>query len=183
MDRGLYRLDANSGWKIWHARFPSPLPEGPLVAGQTVFQFCSGDGLSAVDADTGARLWLEPEGRTLAAHLGDRDVLFTTDRALLVVDHVKGDTMERVECPDAFKAVANAKSNAVYLLSFDGRILCVKPKEVPYLRHDELDAARERLNQAQPGQADESGESTNPAEERIRPAGNDPFRSRDDLGP
>jgi hypothetical protein len=91
--------------------------------------------------------------------------------------------MERVECPDAFKAVANAKSNAVYLLSFDGRILCVKPKEVPYLRHDELEAARERLNQAPPRQADESGESTNPAEERIRPAGNDPFRSRDDLGP
>jgi len=183
MDRGLYRLDANSGWKIWHARFPSPLPEGPLVAGQTVFQFCSGEGLSAVDADTGAKRWRKPEGRTLAAHLGDHDVLFTADRALLIVDHEKGDTMGRVECADAFAAVANSKSNAAYLLSSDGRILCVKPKELPYLRHDALDAARALLNQAPPGQADESGESANPAEESIRPTGDDPFRSRDDLVP
>jgi outer membrane protein assembly factor BamB len=183
MDRVLYRLDADSGWTVWQARFPDPLAEGPLVAGNVAFQYCRADGLTAVDADTGAKVWRVDEGRTVAAHLGDRDVVFTRDRALLAVEHVTGDVLGRVECPDAFAAVPNVKTNATLLMARDGRILCAKPKEVPYVRHEEVAAARARLNQAKPVRTDAAEDTTDQETERQLPVRDDPFRSRDDLAP
>jgi len=183
VDRSLYRLDADRGWLVWRTRFPAPLAEGPVLAGHTVFQFCPGDGLSAVDADTGRIQWRVPNGRTFAAHLGDNPVIFAADGELLVVDRESGASLSRIAADGVFQAVPNGRTDAAYLLSSEGRVLCVRPAEVPYVRLREMASARERLNLPPAEDTAASDLAEGASQETAGPTVEDPFRSRADIVP
>ena len=153
------------------------------MAGHTVFQYCPRDGVTALDADTGRESWREPAGRLLAAHDGERDVLYTGDRRLLIVDHETGRALGAVDAGGSMAAVPNGRTDAVYLLSGDGRVLCVRPLEHPYLRPKEMTAARLQLNSPPDEQAVAPEPLSAEAGQTAPPGREDPFRSKQDVSP
>ena len=180
IDRSLYKLHLGTGQVLWRMRMPQPLTEGPVVAAHTVFQFCTGNGVSAIDTDTGVEKWRIPRGRTFAAHARGGDAIFTDDRRVEVVDHDSGDLRHSIEAPAVIAAVSNTTDDAVYLLGRGGRVLCARLDSVPYLRRQQIIAARERLNLPP---ADESKSARKESDEsatnkKTDAALTDPLRSR-----
>jgi len=182
-NRSLYKFHLDTGRVIWRTRFEEPLAEGPLVVAHTVFQYCPGTGLSVIDADTGRAQWVEPLGRTLAAHLGERDVVFRMDRRMTIVDHETGKVTGTADAPRVFAAVPNGKSDAAYLLGRDGQILCVRPSSAGYPKSNAMATARRTLRVPP-----ESKPNVSPAPgvddtENERPGPDNPFRSKRDARP
>lgn len=175
MDRSLYKLEGASGEKLWQSRFPWPLSEGPVFVARTVYQFCEKTGLSAIDSETGKVRWLVDNGRSLAAHSGDRDIVHTTDGYLLMVDHTSGAVLATIGAPSVMACLSNITDNAIYAYSAGGELFCAKPDSVPYLRRQQILAARAQLNQP-PKQPDATAVTTGASTDTTQDS--DPFRSR-----
>lgn len=181
-DRSLYKLHRGIGEQIWRARFPSPLVEGPIATAQTVYQYCQGHGLTALDAATGKEKWRIAEGRTLAAHSAAGDVVTTTDAHLLVVDHDSGKVMGSIAAGEVTGAVSNPGDDSVYLLGTAGRVSCVRLDSVPYLRRQQVIAAKQALNQSPNSRKKVEPLPPLPVTEPD-PLADDPLRSSKDVKP
>lgn len=181
-DRSLYKIDRVRGRQLWRFRMPRPLSVGPVVAAETVFQFCPDNGLSAIDPETGRERWRHEDGRSLIAHTGGGDFLFTSKGRIDLVDHASGAIKQSIPAPDVVAGVLNTRDDALYLLGSDGRVLCARLDTVPYLRRQMVKAAQERLNKA-PG---DEGVAPGPKGKKPvakDPLAKDPLRSRRDLKP
>lgn len=181
-DRSLYKLDKNSGQRVWRARFPSPLADGPVVAGGLVYQYCQGNGIAALDTATGAEKWRIPTARTLAAHGAAGDVILTGDSRLMVVEHETGKEFGSVQAPGIVQAVSNTRNDSVYLWSAGGRVMCVRLDDVPYLRRQQVIAAQQDLNQSPDRKKKVEPLPPLPKPEPD-PLENDPLRSEKDRKP
>lgn len=180
LNRSLYKVDAATGEAVWRVRFPAPLVDSPAIVDHTVYQYSSDQGMTALDAETGRERWRSPSGRAIVAHWPKSDVLFTTDRALHVVDRKTGRLRGSAETHGVSHAVTNVGSDAVYLVGRDGGILCLRPADRPFLRPRDMAAARRRLNRPPRSASDASahiGIETFPDDDSSN---NDPLRSRHD---
>ncbi len=182
-DRSLYKLDLATGSVRWRMRFSKPLFLGPAVTAHTVYQFCAGSGLTAIDADTGKEKWRQPQGLKLAAHAPAGDVLFTIDGRLLVVDHETGKLRGAVHVQGVIDVVTNTHDDAVYLVGDRNRVLCLRLDDTPYLRRQQVMAARRRLNLPPGGQSDRGERLKREGPGKTDPLADDPLRSRRDLPP
>lgn len=182
-DRSLYKLHRGIGTVLWRARFPRPLTEGPKVAAQTVFQYCPEKGLAALDAMTGREKWRMEDGRTLAAHSPNGDVVFSTSNLLRVVNHENGEAFATVETPSVFKVVSNTQDGSVYLLGRDGRVLCTRLDDSPYLRRQQVMAAKQQLNQPPVDESKSREQLPKPFVPQPDPNEDDPLRSKKDTKP
>lgn len=183
LDRSLYRLHLSSGRVIWRVRLPQPLDEGPVVTAHTVYQYCPGHGLSAIDADTGREKWRSDNARALLAHTRDGDIVFTSDHRLEVVNHDSGHVRHSIEAPANTGTVSNRNDDAVYLLGRDGRVLCARLASVPYLRRQQVLAARQQLNRPPRDQAKVAREARDTRDAGTDTSLSDPLRSRRDVRP
>ncbi len=181
-DRSLYKLHRGVGRILWRARFPRPLTEGPTVVAQTVYQYCQAHGLTALDAMTGKEKWRMDDGRWFAAHSPAGDVVLTTARRLAIVEHESGKLVDAIDASQVISAVPNAVSDWVYLLGGGGRVLCVRLDDAPYLRRQQVAAAREQLNQP-PGSEKKPDPLLQPIPPQPDPFEDDPLRSKKDTKP
>ncbi len=183
LDRSLYKLDGDSGALIWRHRFPCRLVSGPVVIGRTVYQWCDGHGLTALDATGGTAKWNLPDGADFLARMGTQDAVLSSGRQLMFVEADSGEVITRIDAPNLAGAVTNPDTQALFLVARDGRVLCARPADVPFLRHQRVSAERARLHlpadagKARTGRksAGESGPATGTE--------SDPFRSRRDTQP
>ncbi len=183
-DRSLCRLDREAGRTLWRKWLPLPLRDAPVVSEGTVFQPGPEGGLFAFEADSGQRLWHSAEADMFISR--DGDVLYTLAagqrQRLLVLDALSGDKHGALALPEVRIVVPNPAGDAIYLLSNDNRMVCLRPARVPYLTLSELAAIRARLRYGdQPAAAGDEvslGESS-PGES---PA-DDPLRSRSNVAP
>ncbi|UCC29095.1 MAG: PQQ-like beta-propeller repeat protein [Phycisphaerales bacterium] len=183
LDRSLYRLHLSSGRMLWRVRFPQPLDEGPIVTAHTVYQYCPGHGLSAIDADTGREKWRSDNARAFLAHTRNGDIVFTGDHRLEVVDHDSGHVRHSIEAPADTRTVSNRNDDAVYLLGRDGRVLCARLDSVPYLRRQQVIAARQQLNRPPRDEAEAAREAREAGDAGADTSLSDPLRSRRDVRP
>lgn len=178
-DRSLYKLDLDTGRVVWRRRMPTPLTDPPVVARFACYQYNTDDGLSAIDADTGELKWRRRDGRAFAAAAPGEAVILTSAGTVDVVDDKTGATKRWFDTGGARIATANTTDDTVYLMHHDGRIACLKPEGVPYLRKQEVEAARAFLNRPTPPAREVAAAET--AARVVRTA--DPFRSRRDARP
>jgi len=173
-DQSLYKLDWDEGTMLWRFRFPGPLLTGPTVLAHTAYQFCESDGLTAIDADTGQMKWRNGAGRRLLAHSRDRDVLLLADHKVQVVDHASGKNLAAIDADAVDLGVSNPGDDSVYLLGADGAVLCARMESVPYLRRQQIIAAREHMSLPQwaDGEAQDASASPKQADSES-----DPLRS------
>jgi outer membrane protein assembly factor BamB len=182
-DRSLYKIQRERGTLLWRTRLPRPLMEGPVVCAHTVYQYSVDNGLVALDSATGGQRWRLREGRRFVAHRQDRDVIETLDGRLEVVHHQTGEILTSVGLPAKSRALVNPVEDAVFLVGGDGEVLGARMDDVPYLRLQEILAAREKLNLS-PERA--AGRARARALESAAPSestDDDPFRSRRDVPP
>ncbi len=181
-DRSLYKLNVARGFLLWRARLPDPLTEGPLVAAQTVFQYCERTGLVALDSGTGREKWRHEGARSFVTHTPQRDLLHTTDGRLLAVDHETGRVLASASIPAVLEVLPNLDEDTVFLIGSDGAVVSARGDGTPYLRRQQVLAARERLNLPPGPRRTGDGNRTRSASgtEADDP---DPFRSRRDEGP
>jgi outer membrane protein assembly factor BamB len=177
MDRSLYKLNAATGKQVWRVRFPEPLRTGPSVSGETLFQFCENQGMSALESATGRELWRHPGGVSLAAVTSNGVALLTPAGHIDFVDDITGNVVQTMVSDAVAGAVTNLTDHVIYLFGRDGRILCLQPDETPYLRRQQIIAAKRLLDKHEskaPGATageESSAKSATPG---------DPFRSRND---
>lgn len=182
LDRSVYKLDIETGKRKWRFQMTKELMTGPVVSAKTVFQFCPEQGLVAIDAETGKERWRVPYGRSFVSHTINGDFLFTGHRRLILVDHDSGEVRGEIDAPEVIGTVVNTRNDAVYLLGRHGRVQCARLDTVPYLRKQQVIAARAQLNSAP-----RSDWSTNTRGKSVSaprdPLADDPLRSRRDLRP
>ncbi len=185
-DRSLYKISHGSGQVVWRVRFPQPLVEGPLVRANSVYQYCPYQGIVSIDVETGTEKWRDPTGRAFVAHASGGDTIFTQNRRLEVVDHETGEVRHSIAAPKVVATVPNTEHDAVILLGEGGRVLCARLGSVPYLRRQQVIAARKRLNLPPIDEAaalqrarEASGEEETKTDQTIK----DPLRSRYDTRP
>ena len=142
-----FRLDPVTGQAIWRYRFPYPLEQGPTVANFTCYQFCPNEGLTAIDIDDASKpKWQRADALSLLTTRGGEAVIRTDAGMIEVVDNQTGETKRSFPAEDVIVSLGNRQGDALYLITADGRINCVRPEGIPYLRHQEIEAARAVLN-------------------------------------
>jgi outer membrane protein assembly factor BamB len=185
-DRSLYKVSHGSGRLLWRVRMPQPLEEGPIVVGQTLYQYCPHYGVVALDTESGTEKWRIPDGRAFVAHASRGDTIFTTDRRLVIADPETGEVRHSIAAPEVEATVPNPFHDAVVLLGEDGRVLCARLGKVPYLRRQQVIAARKRLNLPPIDEAaalKRAREESGAVGEREARATADPLRSKFDRKP
>ncbi len=146
-DRSLYKLDLKTGSVIWRHRTTKPLDVGPVVARDTIYQACPGVGMLAIDAGTGKELWRLQSGQTLAAQMDGNDLIYRTDNTIDIVDRRTGKPHGSIKLDESSLVVANKRTDAAFVVSKDGSVLCARPKHTPHLRPSVVSTARRNLNQ------------------------------------
>lgn len=181
LDRSLYKVSKTIGLRQWQARFPRPLETAPIVIDDTVYQFCPGHGITALNSADGTERWRHPTAKAFAAHNAAGDIVLTDGGMLDVVDHATGKVRASVAAPAVLDVVPNSLGPAIYLLGTEGRVLALQLDSVPYLRRQQIMAARKQLNLPP---VDESAmiKPAQPAD-TSDPADRDPLRSRRDIPP
>jgi len=180
LDRSLYKLDRATGIPLWRSRFPGSLRERPVAIGDTVYQYCEENGLTALNTKDGTHRWVHATARTIASHSAEGDVLWTREHRIEIVDPKTGEVGDSIFAPQVQMTISNSANDAVYLFAADGRVLCLRIGDVPYLRRQQVSAAREMLNQTPTGRKPRRISTRRPGVED--PIGDDPLRSKRDRG-
>lgn len=141
-DRSLYLLDLLFGRTRWRARFPGPLYEPPVLTDELAFQYCPGDGVSAVEIaqlgiDERIR-WKAPRGRRLLTQDEQGAALLGLDQNLLFVRVADGKVLHEVAAPGMTLGDASLATPAIYMASTDGRVFCARPENVPLVTAQEV---------------------------------------------
>lgn len=178
VDRSLYKLHRSTGVPLWRSRFPGALRDSPVVIGDTVYQYCVDNGLTALNSADGTERWRHATAVTIASHTANADVLFTRDRRIEIVDPATGEIGASISAPQVKMTLSNLDGDAVYLFSADGRVLSLRLDDVPYLRRQQVAAAREQLNQTPTGKKPRRVKRQKPKIDD--PVGDDPLRSKRD---
>lgn len=175
-DSHVYKLDVNNGKGVWRFRTPGSMRSEPVLVGDLLFQEVQGQGIYALNADTGALNWHDPTAGSFIAASNQR-VLFTQPgQEIAVADSRTGEIVARVFAPDAELVARNSASSAMYLASRSGRVLCAQDQSVPYLRFEKIEAHFLEQSKGQAATAALDSEGT----DRPRPALIDLLRSKDD---
>jgi hypothetical protein len=157
------------------------------VAGRTLFQFCEGEGITALDVDSGDRLWQVKEaGDVVGTGIDHVSLYAPATREILKVQMSDGEIVVRRRLPLGLMPVRNIGDDTLYLATRDGRMLCGKPVGKPYLTPEELALARRAMRKVHGADAGtEQLDSDLPQAERDRSGidMNDPLRSDDDVSP
>ncbi len=144
--RLIYRFDRDTGQQRWRSRLPTPLEADPVIAGTTLYQACGDVGLFAVDVDSGAISWHQPDAQSFAARNADRVVVLARGgERLLVLNNDTGEPLHSLDAFDAKIVVPNPYDDAVYVVTKTNRVACLRPVNVPYLTVEALAEARARL--------------------------------------
>lgn len=175
-DRSLYRVDRSRGGLLWRHRFPRPLKAGPAVVDFVCYQQVPTMGLVALDINSGAELWTREDGTRFLSAMAGEAAIMTTGDTVDIVDTQTGHTKRWFPLNGATTAAANLQNDAVYVAGAEGQVACVRAKGMPYLKQQEVYAARAQLNRPPRVQRGDGGPDR---PEAPKPAP-DPFRSERD---
>lgn len=133
-DFTLYAIDLNSGEVFWRYLSGGIVTRQPIATEKDVFVVASSQGLARVDRGNGHRKWLNPDADHFLSTNGK--FVYATDRRgyFLVIDYERGRTLARYDLRDYVVRVANRWSDRVFLAAHDGRIICLRHRDLvrPY---------------------------------------------------
>lgn len=129
-DTNVYRVDIQDASRValgWRCQTEAVLDRGPRLTYDTVYQYASGRGLTAIDKPTGRPLWSLPEGLDLMAEAAGRAYVITKFRTLVVMDNIAGKKLYAVNFAAVVKHAANTMDAKIYVVDERGRIACLEP--------------------------------------------------------
>lgn len=135
-DNNLICLDASDGRLSWRNRVGGPCTGSPVLVDGVVYQSTEA-GLYAIDAASGSTRWRVPDGRELLAVNGEH-AFVRVGGAVTMIDRASGRVGPQVLLPFDASVATNITGPAIVATTDDGVVLCLMPKEVPYLRSAEV---------------------------------------------
>ena len=145
VDQSLYCFDLRYLEVRWRARFSGPLYEPPVLSKDTAYQYCSDDGLVAVNTEpigASERIrWKLPRGRMLLTVDEENAFVLSRDETILVVRIADGELVQSLPATGFTLGTAKPDTTAVCVASADGRIFCARPQGAPLVKREDLRAA------------------------------------------
>jgi len=139
--RSVYAMDRLDGTRRWKCHIPVPFKRNGYLTARLIYQPGEPAGIYAIDPKSGARKWSFDQASHFLAERGDRVYLFTPGQAIHQVDAKTGQAVTSMPCPAATLCVGNTRDETLYLAADDGRLMCIRPKGVPYLRRAKFERA------------------------------------------
>jgi len=128
-DTYVYVINRSTGRLRWKYQTAGVLDEAPRVTEKVVYQYVYGKGVTAINKDSGKRIWELPGGADLLAE-ANRNAYVITDRCTLVVmDDVKAKQLYSVNFAGVSRYTSNVKDSKIYIADKGGRIACLEPSE------------------------------------------------------
>jgi len=180
IDRSLYKLDRGNGRILWRVRFQEPLRTGPIVLDGLVYQYSPKEGMTAVEADSGEVRWRRPECIRFVSRSKAGVTMWTADGNLAVIDPETGEAVTGITTLDVHGVVSNTQNDAAFLLGRDGTINALRLGDIPYLKRQEILAARRKLNQ-KPAERQTLIDQPKVPDRTERRRDDDPLRSKRDI--
>jgi len=141
MDRSVYGVDRLQGVRQWQCYLPVPLRRTGVLTDKVLYQPGDPSGVYAIDPVTGKLLWSCERASEYVAEQDGSVYLFDPAKAIVQLEATTGREIRVMPCPDATLSVANTRDTTLYFAEPLGRLMCVRPKGVPYLRRSKFDAA------------------------------------------
>lgn len=139
-DTNLYRLDMVDMLTTklaWKQQMPGLLQKEPRVTAAAVYQpvlsrvegYAGGEGLTAVDKQSGKYMWSLKEGADLLAEAAGKAYIITNRKTLAVMDNSSAKKLYVVNFADVSKHAANTTDSKIYIADERGRVACLEPSE------------------------------------------------------
>jgi len=132
-DTNVYRLDIvglpEKRRLIWKYQAAAVLNKAPRVTQEVVYQRVRGKGVTAVNRETGLRLWRVPGGVDLLAEAKGRAYVITKGEKLVVMDNAKTEKLYSVNFADVTVHASNTGDSKIYIADKSGRLMCINPIE------------------------------------------------------
>lgn len=192
--RSVYAVDRVNGSRQWQCYLPVALKRTGYLTRRTLYQPGEPAGVYAINPADGKLRWVFEQAGDFLAEQGDTAYLFKPGQAVFQVEIETGKLIRKIACPDAVLSVGNTRDTTIYIAGSGGRLMCIRPKDVPYLRRAQFQQAMRGIPASQPEgetakgattakKADEpAGENVEQATPKLRGAG-DPLRSHSELRP
>jgi len=128
-DTNVYKLDILTGNLIWKYQTGAMLENGPRVTSETVYQYARGKGVTAIDKNSGQKLWELNDAVDLLAEAKGKSYLITAGGELVAMNGKNAKKLYSVKLGNALKNAANVTNSKIYIADGIGRIACLKPIE------------------------------------------------------
>ncbi len=129
-DTSVYRLniiDPQNVKLVWKYQTEAILDRSPRVTQDVVYQYGPGKGLTAIDRQTGERIWSLKEGVDLLAESANRAYVITNVNTLVVMNNTKARRFYSVNLADVSRHATNTADSKIYIADEHGRIACLEP--------------------------------------------------------
>ena len=132
-DYVLYGLDAASGNLKWKVLAGAPLEEKALITDHSVYAATMGEGLYAVDPQSGAVRWRFPGATQMLAEdlEANRVFIVSDEKYIMSVDIVTGQRYDAFSRHKLRHFASNARDGYILAATDDGRVICLLPDHNP----------------------------------------------------
>jgi outer membrane protein assembly factor BamB len=132
-DTNVYRVDVvglpEKTRLIWKYQAAAVLKDAPRVTQEVVYQRVRGKGMTAIDKETGLRMWRVPGGVEFLAEARGRAYVITKGEKLVVMDNSKAKRLHSVNFAGATVHLPNTGDDKFYIADKRGRVMCLQPVE------------------------------------------------------
>jgi len=132
-DTNVYRLDIvglpEKTRLVWKYQAAAALERAPRVTQDVVYQPVRGKGMTAIDRETGSRLWRVPGGVELLAEAAGRAYVITEGEKLVVMDNAEAKRLYSVNFAEVTVYASNTGDGKFYIADKRGRVVCLQPVE------------------------------------------------------
>jgi len=124
-DQNLYAINRSTGKDRWIYRTGEPFVVDPVLLGNTLFVTQS-NGLTAIDAITGSKLWNIPH-RYQVVDLIDHRLIVSSGVYLMMIDVTNGKTLREVPFIERVQSVVPAIDDSLIVVTPQGRMVRLDP--------------------------------------------------------
>jgi len=132
-DTNVYRVDVvglpEKTRLVWKYQAAAVLEDAPRVTQEVVYQRVRGKGMTAIDKETGSRMWRVPGGVELLAEARGRAYVITEGEKLVVMDNARAKRLHSVNFAGATVHSSNTGDDKFYIADKRGRVVCLQPVE------------------------------------------------------
>ncbi len=126
--RGVYAIDAETGFRQWRYRTPAPVKSSILMVGGRVFAGCNDHHVYCLDAATGEFIWKARTGEVVMSRPRlEGDLLFVTsyDKAVYCFDAATGEPIDRLETGGPIYSSPVIDGDFVFFGNNEGEFYCI----------------------------------------------------------
>jgi outer membrane protein assembly factor BamB len=139
-DMKIYAYDPFAGHELWDQPFHTagPCRQPIQVAEESLFQYADDDRLYAVNLFTGEKRWDMAEGRRVLAVMAGKAYVLDDSNTLRIVDEMTGEPVGALPMVDAGVMLSNTTAPAIFGVTKDGELFCLRTLDAPRLTADDL---------------------------------------------